>query len=98
MTTESSDALQAFVVERTRLHEAYIREQERTKRLGLILAAFLILAAATMILFAPAGRETLSYWIGSALVIFAAGSVGYKRVWSKTKSTSFGADQDQRNL
>lgn len=87
-----------FVKERTRVHELYIREQERTKRIGLVLSAVLILAAAAMILFAPSGRETLSYWIGAALVIFAAGAGGYKRVWGKTKNMTFGADQDQRKL
>jgi hypothetical protein len=89
---------ESFVKERTRVHELYIREQERTKRLGLILAAVLILAAAATVLFAPQGREALSYWIGAALVIFAAGAGGYKRVWSKTGNSSFGADQDQRKL
>src|SRR5712692_7172885 len=79
-----SDAVaEVFLVERTRLHELYVREQERTRRVGLILAAVLILAAAAMILFAPAGREILSYWIGAALIVFAAGTVGYKRVWGK---------------
>jgi hypothetical protein len=82
-----------FFVTRTRTHEMYIREQEKTKRLGLILATILILGAAGMLLFAPEGREKLSYWIGAALVIFAAGSVGYQRVWGKTPDISFGADQ-----
>ena len=97
-STESTDALLAFVMERTALHQAYIREQERTKRIGMVLAAVLILGAAALILFAPEGRETLSYWIGAALVIFAAGAMGYKRVWGKTKNNSFGADQDRRDL
>ena len=96
--TSSEDVAKLFVKERTRLHESYIREQERTKRVGLILSAILILAAAGMVLFAPSGRETLSYWIGAALVIFAGGAGGYKRVWGKTKSITFAADQDQRKL
>lgn len=95
----ASDALgAAFLQERSRVHETYIKEQERTKRIGMILAAILILAAAALILFAPAGRETLSYWIGAALVIFAAGSMGYQRIWGKSKNLSFGADQDRNNL
>src|SRR5215470_16875796 len=94
----SSDTAQIFLLERTRLHETYIKEQERTKRIGIILSAVLIFGAAALILFAPAGRETLSYWIGAALVIFAAGTLGYQRVWGKTKNISFGADQDQRDL
>lgn len=94
----TSDTISSFVRERTRLHEIYIREQEKTKRVGLILAAIMILGAASLVLFAPQGRETLSYWIGTALVIFAAGAVGYRRLWSKTNGSSFGADQDQNNL
>jgi hypothetical protein len=84
-----------FISERTRLHELYIREQEKTKRLSLILAACVTVAAAGVVLFAPEGRETLSYWIGAALLIFASGAAGYRRVWGKTKSFSFGADQDR---
>jgi hypothetical protein len=82
-----------FVVERSRVHEAYIREQEKTKRLGLILAAALLIAAGAMLLFAPAGREKISYFVAVALLLFAAGAAGYKRVWATTKSYSFGADQ-----
>lgn len=91
----SDEANIVFVQERTRLHELFVREQERTKRISLILAAILILAAASLILFAPEGRETMSYWLGAALVIFAAGAAGYKRVWGKTENMSFGADQDK---
>ena len=94
----SEKLTQTFLQERTRLHETYIKEQERTKRIGMIAAMILILGAAALILFAPAGRETLSYWIGAALVIFAAGAMGYPRVWGKSKNISFGADQDQRDL
>jgi hypothetical protein len=94
----SDDAALTFLQERTRVHETYIKEQERTKRIGMILSVVLILGAAALILFAPAGRETLSYWIGAALVIFAAGAMGYQRVWGKSKNLSFGADQDRRDL
>lgn len=93
LDASTNDALSTFVKERTRLHEVYIHEQEKTKRVSLLLAASMIIAAATMVLFAPQGREILSYCIGVALVIFAAGSAGYKRVWGKTSSSSFGADQ-----
>src|SRR5262245_31207130 len=94
----SAAALEAFITERTKLHETYIKEQERTKRIGMILSVILILGAAALVLFAPAGRETLSYWIGAALVIFAAGAMGYQRIWGKSKNLSFGADQDRNDL
>ena len=94
----SDDTALAFLRERTRVHETYIKEQERTKRIGIIASAILILGAAALILFAPAGRETLSYWIGAALVVFAAGAMGYQRIWGKSKNLSFGADQDRSDL
>ena len=98
-TTEPPDHTTGlFVRERTRVHETYIIEQERTKRIGMILSVMLILGAGALILFAPEGRETLSYWIGAALIIFAAGAMGYKRVWGKSKNVVIGADQDQRDL
>lgn len=96
--TPSENLAEAFVKERTRLHGKYIHEREVTQRIGMIVGAGLVLAAAAMVMFAPAGRETLSYWIGAALVIFAAGAMGYKRVWGTSKSISFGADQDERDL
>src|ERR1700760_725633 len=65
-----------FVEQRTRVHERFILEQAKTRRLALILAAILILAACAVVLFAPPGRETISYWIGAALLIFAAGASG----------------------
>lgn len=83
-----------YIRERTRLHETYILEQARTQRLGLVLAFLLILLAATLVVFAPTGRESISYWIGFALVIFAAGASGYGRVWGKTSGLSFGAGTD----
>ncbi len=33
-----------------------------------------------------------------ALVIFAAGSCGFGRIWGKASKFSFGADQDQHPL
>ncbi|MCI5194383.1 MAG: hypothetical protein D3915_14860 [Candidatus Electrothrix sp. AU1_5] len=94
----TSDFHNNFVKERTRVHEIYILEQAKNKRIGLVLAFLLILLAALLILFAPEGRETLSYWIGAALVIFSAGALGFGRVWGKAANISFGADQDRRNL
>ena len=92
--SESAD----FVRERSRVHETFIRENARNKRIGMILAFTLIILAALVVVFAPEGRQTLSYWVGAALIIFAAGAAGFGRVWAKTGSISFGADQDKRGL
>ena len=80
-----------FVRERTRLHEAYVLEQCRNQRFGLVLAFLLIIAAVAALLFAPAGRENLSYWIGAALLVFAAGASGFGRIWAKAPGFSMGA-------
>ena len=84
-----------FVHQRSKVHETFIIQQARNKRLGLILAFLLILFAAGIVVFAPAGRQSMSLWVGAALVVFAAGAAGYARVWGKTKNMSFGADQDK---
>ena len=86
-----------FIKERTRLHELYVVEQEKTKRLSLILAVVLILVAVFLLIAAPQGKETLTYIICGVLFIFAAGEVGYKRVWGKIPFTEFRADDGQTN-
>lgn len=97
-TDADIDEIKEFIGQRTRLHEAYIREEAKSRRLGLVLAFLLILAAALVVQFAPVGRENLSYWIGAALVIFAAGSCGFGRIWGKALGISFGADRGQHAL
>ena len=78
-------------------YESCVKEQEKTKRIFLILAVILILFAITLLIFAPKGKETLSYIICSVLFIFAAGAAGYKRIKyrrkkGKTPSIEFEAD------
>lgn len=87
-----------FVRERSRVHEVFIREQAKNKRIGLFLSFALIILAALVVVFAPEGRQTLSYWVGAALLVFAAGACGFGRIWGKTRNISFGADQDRRGL
>jgi len=81
-TDKTSDT---FITERTRLHELFIREQAKTKRLSLILAATLLLAAVAAVLLAPSGREVVSYWLGAALFVFSAGAAGYGKVSARAK-------------
>ena len=94
----SDIVIENFVRERTRVHETYIIEKEKSKRFGLFLAFALIVISALIVTFAPPEKETISYWIGGALLIFAAGATGFKRIWGKTKSISLGADMDKREM
>jgi hypothetical protein len=81
-----------FIKERTRLHELYVKEQEKTKRISLILAVVLIIVSVFLLIFAPKGKETLSYIVCGVLFIFAAGAVGYRRIWGKVPFVEFKAD------
>ena len=83
---------EVFLTKRTRLHELYIKEQEKTKRISLILAVLLILIAVALLIFAPKGKETLSYIVCGILFIFAAGTVGYGRIKGKIPFAEFEAD------
>lgn len=82
-----------FVAERSRVHETYIREHEKTRRLSAILSAVLLLAASWVVVFAPDGREGVSHWIGAALLVTSAGAAGYQRIWGRSKRISFGASR-----
>lgn len=53
-----------------------LREREKTKRLLIAAACALFIVAATVIVFAPAGKETASIILGVVLLIFAFGAVG----------------------
>ncbi len=79
----SEEVIMNFIEDRTRLHEIYICEQEKTKRLALILSSILFICALFIVVFAPEGREELSYWIGGTLLLFSASAAGYKRLWAK---------------
>ncbi len=87
-----SEASKHFVEERSKVHTQYIIEQEKTKRLGLVLSVILLIVAMLIVLFSPEGKEIVSYWIGGALLLFSAGAAGYKRLWAKTPLIEVDAD------
>jgi len=80
-----------FVTERSRVHETYIREHEKTKRLGLMLSASLLVVACLVVVFAPEGREIVAHWVGVALFITSAGAAGYTSIWGRVKNIRLGA-------
>lgn len=75
----------AFIHERSVLHALFITETEKTKRLGLSLAACLLALACIIPIFAPAGREVTSYWISTSLLVFSAGSMGFTKIFLNAK-------------
>lgn len=65
-----------------------IKEEQKTKRLAMILSVLLILSAMLIILFAPEGKQELSFWLGGAILISVAGILGFTRM--KIKSNDIG--------
>jgi len=89
---DDQENTELFIKERTRVHELYIKEQEKTKRVSLVLAVVLVIISVFLLIFAPEGKEILSYIVCGVLFIFAAGAVGYKRIWGKVPFAKFKAD------
>lgn len=73
-----------FIDRRSEVHVLYIRESQRTRRLGMCLAAALLALGCLIPLFAPEGREVLSYWLSAGLFVFAAGAMGYSTIRYKS--------------
>lgn len=69
-----------FIDRRSEVHALYIQEIHRTRRLGMCLAAGPLVLACLVPIFAPEGREVLSYWIGAGLFGFAVGAMGFSTV------------------
>ena len=76
----SSNTINKFVAERSLVHKEYIREAEKTKRLGYGLSAGLLGAAVVAPLVAPEGREVVSFVTSGGLTVFAAGALGYSKL------------------
>jgi hypothetical protein len=95
--SDDSESTKHFIQERSKVHSTYIIEQEKTKRLSLILSVILLLSALLILVFAPEGREQISYWIGGALLLFSAGAAGYKRIWAKAPLLEVDASDSDPN-
>ena len=51
-------------------------EIERTRRLLIVVAGLCIIAGAALIVFAPAGKEGVSYIVAAALTVLSLGAIG----------------------
>jgi hypothetical protein len=56
---------------------AYIRSQAKFKFGLYVLASVFMIVAATLVVFAPDGRETISAILASGLFVLAVGSAGF---------------------
>jgi hypothetical protein len=98
--TRESDLVDAaasydFVRIRSALHEVSIKETEKTRRLAMCLSAGLLALPCIIPVFAPARHEVLSYWVGLALFVFSAGSMGYSSITFNSKKLSLKGEGDE---
>ena len=66
----------AAVKDTTRIMLLRIAEQEKTRRLLIVLTAILVVFGSCLMVFAPQGREDTSIVIGLVLLVLAMGSIG----------------------
>jgi len=61
------------------------KEKEHTKRWSLVVALTLGMFSGLILVFAPAGREVVSYTVASITGIICLGCLGYSSIKIKTK-------------
>src|SRR5258708_19892054 len=74
---EADQATAAFISKRTKLHETFIRETERTRRLRMVVATVLFALGCILLVFAPSAHEWLSWGFILPLFLFSHGPVAY---------------------
>ena len=67
-----------------------ITEQEKTRRLLIVLTAILVVFAACLMVFAPENRQGTSVIIGIVLIVLAMGSIGASQFVIKGPGWSVG--------
>jgi hypothetical protein len=87
-----------FIRERSIVHLQYIIEENKTKRLALVISALLVIAGGFILAYAPAANRVLANFIGIALVISAGGAAGYKRLWFRSRERQLLADSEHAPL
>lgn len=74
------ETARAFIRMRTEAHVKFTEQTETTKRLGYGLSAILLVVALIIPVFAPQGRETISWITSACLALFSAGAFGYSSI------------------
>jgi len=65
-----------------------VAERERTRRLLVLSAVAMFLVAVLVLVFAPEGRQNISYLLGSVLIIFSLGAIGASKFSAKFRDLS----------
>ncbi|OLF72351.1 hypothetical protein AWH62_11005 [Maricaulis sp. W15] len=87
------EELALFTRVRSEVHKEFIAQQEKTKRLTLIIGSVSFISGLLVLGFYPEGRAMTSIPAAIGLVIFAAGAFGYNRLWGKGVNFEFSAEK-----
>lgn len=71
-----------------------IKEYGKTRRILIITVSVLFTIASLITIFAPSGREILSYILGGALVVLALGAIGVSKFSLKLPYMNIDAKDD----
>ena len=91
-----SDTQKHFLSARSKVHETWIIESNKTRRVSLIVSAVLVIAAAALLVFSPKEKEIISYGVAGAIVLLSSGIAGYGFLKIKTKNFSAESKKDSR--
>lgn len=92
--TESAALEEAFIRQRSNIHLQYIIEENKTKRMALVISVLLVIAGGLILVYAPRDNRMLANFIGIALVLAAGGAAGYRRLWFRSAKRQLLADSD----
>jgi len=67
---------------------AHRQEMERTRRLLIVVAGICLLGAGSLIVFAPSGKEGVSYAVAAVLAVLALGAIGIQEFRIRTLGMS----------
>jgi hypothetical protein len=77
---ESEAVGDAAIAVQGQIFAAHIARQTRIRISLYILAAVFVVVSALLVVFVPEGRENLTFAIGAALVVLAAGIAGFSTI------------------
>ena len=84
ITDENAVQLAQTQLPRLEALVAIRKDMESTRRLLIVTAGICLLGGAALVVFAPSGKEGVSYIVASALVVLALGAIGVQEFRIKT--------------
>jgi hypothetical protein len=91
---DAGRSIDTFIRERSHVHVQYVVQENKTRRLAQIISATLVITGSVILVYAPETNRLLADLVGIALIVAAAGSAGFRRLWIKSKGIDLAAGDD----